>query len=165
MMGILVAILKFCLPQWLLEAWNKIVETTGGSSNKEPACQCRRPGFNPCVGKIPQRRKWQPIPAFLPGKSHGQRSLAVHRAAKSRTGLSTHYILSIKTTMKCCITSILGGPRILLCRKTCTSMRQKKKEIYQQDPPMHAKMSELKFNQKKDICIVSMSVSQTCRNK
>ena len=30
---------------------------------------------------------------------------------------------------------------------------------------MHAKMSELKFNQKKDIGIVSISVSQTCHNK
>ena len=28
------------------------------------------------VGKIPWRRTWQPIPAFLPGESHGQRSLA-----------------------------------------------------------------------------------------
>ena len=27
-------------------------------------------------GKIPWRRKWQPTPAFLPGKSHGQRNLA-----------------------------------------------------------------------------------------
>ena len=27
------------------------------------------------VGKIPWRRKWQPTPEFLPGKSHGQRSL------------------------------------------------------------------------------------------
>ena len=37
--------------------------------------QCRRPGFNPWVGKIPWRRKWQPNPVFLPGESHGQRSL------------------------------------------------------------------------------------------
>jgi len=28
------------------------------------------------VGKIPCRRAWQPTPVFLPGKSHGQRSLA-----------------------------------------------------------------------------------------
>ena len=28
------------------------------------------------VGKIPQRRKWQPTPVFLPGKSYGQRSQA-----------------------------------------------------------------------------------------
>ena len=30
----------------------------------------------PRVGKIPWRRKWQPIPVFLPGKCHGHRSLA-----------------------------------------------------------------------------------------
>ena len=33
-------------------------------------------GFDPWVGKIPWRRKWQPISVFLPGKSHGWRSLA-----------------------------------------------------------------------------------------
>ena len=32
-------------------------------------------GLAPWVWKIPWRRKWQPIPVFLPGKSHGQRSL------------------------------------------------------------------------------------------
>ena len=31
--------------------------------------------FNPWVGNISGRRKWQPTPVFLPGKSHGQRSL------------------------------------------------------------------------------------------
>ena len=34
-----------------------------------------RHGFNPWVGKFPWRRAWQPTPVFLPGKSHGQRSL------------------------------------------------------------------------------------------
>ena len=28
------------------------------------------------VGEIPWKRKWQPTPVFLPGKCHGQRSLA-----------------------------------------------------------------------------------------
>ena len=37
--------------------------------------QCRRPGFDPWVGKIPWRRKWQPTPVFLPGESCGQRIL------------------------------------------------------------------------------------------
>ena len=32
--------------------------------------------FDPWVGKIPWRKTWQPIPVFLPGKFHGQRSLA-----------------------------------------------------------------------------------------
>ena len=36
---------------------------------------CRRSGFHPWVGKIPWRRKWQPTPVLLPGKSHGWRSL------------------------------------------------------------------------------------------
>ena len=31
--------------------------------------------FDPWVGKIPWRRKWQPTPVFLPGKLQGQRSL------------------------------------------------------------------------------------------
>ena len=50
-----------------------------GPSGKGPTRQCRRHkrhGFNPWVGKIPWRRKWQPIPVFLPGESHGQRSMA-----------------------------------------------------------------------------------------
>ena len=32
--------------------------------------------FNPWVEKIPWRRAWQRTPVFLPGESHGQRSLA-----------------------------------------------------------------------------------------
>ena len=37
--------------------------------------QCRRPGFNPWIGKISWRRKWQPTPVLLPGESQGWRSL------------------------------------------------------------------------------------------
>ena len=46
---------------------------------KESNCQyrrCKRCRFDPWVGKIPWSRKWQTTPVFLPGKSHGQRSLA-----------------------------------------------------------------------------------------
>ena len=53
------------LPRWL--------------SVKESACQFRRrrsPEFDPQVGKISWRSVWQPTPVFLPGESHGQRSLA-----------------------------------------------------------------------------------------
>ena len=55
---------SFRLPRWL--------------SGREPSCQyrrCRRHGFSFWVGKIPWKRKWQPVPVFLPGKSHGQRHL------------------------------------------------------------------------------------------
>ena len=36
----------------------------------------KRCGFDPWFRKIPWKRKWQPTPVFLPGESHGQRSLA-----------------------------------------------------------------------------------------
>ena len=57
----------------------KGMDFPGGTSGKEPACQskrCKRQGFNSWVEKIPWRRAWQPTPVFLPGESHGQRSLA-----------------------------------------------------------------------------------------
>ena len=50
-----------------------------GSDGKESACitgATRDTGQDPWVGKIPWRKAWQPNPVFLPGKSHGQRSLA-----------------------------------------------------------------------------------------
>ena len=56
----------------LFSSWASLVAPCGN----EPACQCRRCGFNPWVGKIPWRRKWQPSPEFLAGKSHGQKELA-----------------------------------------------------------------------------------------
>ena len=51
----------------------------GGTSGKEPACQCRRwkrHRFDPWVGKIPWRRVWKPTSILLPGEFHWQRSLA-----------------------------------------------------------------------------------------
>ena len=59
----------------------KIGENKGfpdSASGKEPACQSRghkRQGFDPCNRNIPWRSAWQPISVFLPGESHGQRSL------------------------------------------------------------------------------------------
>ena len=50
-------------------------ELPGGSDGKSIYLQCRRPRFDPWVGKIPWRRKWQPTPVLLPGKFHGRRNL------------------------------------------------------------------------------------------
>ena len=50
----------------------------GGTSAKDPTWQCgrcKRLGFDPWVGMIPWRAQ-QPTAIFLPGESHGQRSLA-----------------------------------------------------------------------------------------
>ena len=68
------------------EAWHAAVHRVAKSWTqlsdwtelKESACQWkrhRRHRFDPWVGKIPWRRKWQPTPVFWPRKSHGQRNL------------------------------------------------------------------------------------------
>ena len=59
--------------------------TSGKKKKKKSVCQCRRHqrcGFDPWAGKVPCRRKWQPALVFLPGKFHGERSLADHGVAR-----------------------------------------------------------------------------------
>ena len=47
-----------------------------GASDQESTCNAgKRCGFDPWTRKIPWRRAWQPTPVFMPGESHGQRSL------------------------------------------------------------------------------------------
>ena len=61
-----------------LPRYQRVLRLPLGLSGKESAYQCRRcrrRGFDPWVGKIPWSRKWQPTSVFLPGLSHGQRSL------------------------------------------------------------------------------------------
>ena len=58
-----------------LQADPLLSEPPGGTGAKESTCQCRRWRFNPWVRKIHWKRKWPSTPVFLPGESHGQRSL------------------------------------------------------------------------------------------
>ena len=61
----------------LIHGWSWVINLVPGDSDSKSIClQCERPGFEPWFGKIPWRRKWQSTPVLLPGKSHGQRSLA-----------------------------------------------------------------------------------------
>ena len=86
-------------------------------SGKESTCQCRRSrkhGFDPWVGKIPWRRKWQPISSSIlawripwteePGGLH-----TVHGVTKRRTWLSNR----AHTSLLC--PSHLDLEFILLC--------------------------------------------------
>ena len=65
---------------------SRTARINASSPRIRPACQhrrCKRCGFDPWVGMIPWvrttpwvgKRKWQCTPIFLPGESHGQRSL------------------------------------------------------------------------------------------
>ena len=64
---------------WQLESFVSTQQATrrfpGGSSGKESATNVGDMGLIPGSGRPPWRKKWQPPPVFLPGKSHGQRSL------------------------------------------------------------------------------------------
>ena len=49
----------------------------GGSVGKETVYNSGDPDLIPGTGRFPggEHRAWQPTPVFLPGTSHGQRSL------------------------------------------------------------------------------------------
>ena len=59
-----------------------------GPAGKESGCKAGVLGSIPGLGRFLWRSQWLPTPVFLPGKSHGQRSLTVHGFTKSQTQLS-----------------------------------------------------------------------------
>ena len=67
------------------------------------------------VRKIPWRRKWQPTPVFLPGKSHGQRSLVGYSPWGRRvrydwvTNTFTSFRLKQCCLESCCVFSLSKG--------------------------------------------------------
>ena len=83
----------FCVSVSLLNTLSFFFNSSSGLpwwlSVKKSTCQCRKCGFDSWSKKIPWRRKWQPTLVFLPGKSHGQRSLEaiVPGVVKSQTQL------------------------------------------------------------------------------
>ena len=61
----------------------------GSTSGKESTCQCRR---HRRQGKIPWRRAWKHTPVVLPGKFHGQRSLAGYSPRDCKESDATEHI-------------------------------------------------------------------------
>ena len=59
---------------WYISQWG----FPGGAVAKNPPASAGDAGSTPYpwVRKVPWRKKWQPTLVFLPGESHGQRSLA-----------------------------------------------------------------------------------------
>ena len=82
--------------------------------SKEPACQngrYKRSGFDPWVRKISWKRARQPTPVFLPGESHGQRSLAGYSPWGPKESDTTER-LTLVTTMS-------GNTQICLATWPC----------------------------------------------
>ena len=82
------------LPRWL--------------SGKESTCQYRTWRFNPWVGKMPWRRKWQPT-LFLPGESHGQKSPVGYSPWGHKDGDVTVEVNSNSSNMPMSTHFTLGG--------------------------------------------------------
>ena len=75
----LLAVPRMCLTYSCHWTFTSASGFPGGVSDKALACQrrrCKRRWFDPWVGRILWKRAWQHTPVFLPGESHGQRSLA-----------------------------------------------------------------------------------------
>ena len=79
--------------------WEPIViieNFPGGASGKEATCQhrrCKNCGLNRWVRKISWRRAWQPTSVFMPGESHGQRSMWTNIQTRLKWPSSQHAIL------------------------------------------------------------------------
>ena len=93
----------------MLRNWHCVSSSLGfpgDTRSKEPTCQFGRHkgwGFNPWIRKIRWRRAWQPTPVFLPGESHGQRSLVGyspqgHKESDTTEGLSMHTQFQLNPT-------------------------------------------------------------------
>ena len=83
----------------ILNAHYKVKEELpGGLSGKESTRRCWRYRFNPWIEKIPWRKKWQPTPVFLPGKTYRQRSLVGYNpwGTKSWTWLTNWACMPVK---------------------------------------------------------------------
>ena len=102
----------------------------GGASGKEPACQCRlrdaltwgvkRRQLDRWVRKIPWRREWQTTPVFLPGESHGQRSLVGYSPYRFRHNWSNLAWQSLLLKEHCqgtqgCVCSVCIAMRVCMC--------------------------------------------------
>ena len=80
---------------------NYMEKFPGGSEVKASASNVGDPGSSPWVGKIPWRRKWQSTPVFLPGESHGRRSLVRYspRGGKESDTTEWLHLTSLQVTM------------------------------------------------------------------
>ena len=93
--------IQYCVRfRWYLHSF------PGGTCVKEPVCKCRRQkrrGFDPWVEKNPWRRKWQPSLVFLPGESHGQRSLAYYSPWGHKESDTTEWLNNNTAFSDCCL--------------------------------------------------------------
>ena len=101
-------------------------------SDGKSACNAGDLGLTPAIRKILWRRKWQPAPVFLPGETHGQRSLVGYSPCghkksdgTERLRLSLHMCLStcVFTHADCKERTCLHASRHLVNDKSMVKFR------------------------------------------
>ena len=86
--------LCFCV----ILSWMSVFYFELHSERQQRIClPSKRRGFDPWVRKIPWRREWQPTPVFLPGESHGQRSLVSYSPRGLKESDTTEWITHTHT--------------------------------------------------------------------
>ena len=96
---------------------HKIWGFPGDVSGKEPTCQCRRHKrheFDPWVGKITWRMKWQPTLLFLPGESHGQECGGLQSTVESDTTQQLNDNNNIQNPSLSCVSNSKAYVQILI---------------------------------------------------
>ena len=96
------------------------------------------------VGKIPWRRKWQPTPAFLPGKSHGQKSLAGystrgHKKCWTRLSMNTY------SKVKASLVQHTGYSMHVFFIQETHASKAYATSIWYKNPKTHSRHSHLVF--------------------
>ena len=96
------------MPVWASLVAQMVKNPPAKKTKKRIHLQCGRPGFDPWVGKISWRREWIPTPVFLPGKFHGQRSLAGYSPLGRKESDTTKWLSkNVRKTQ----TSTVGGSK------------------------------------------------------
>ena len=80
--------------------------------------------FNPWVRKILWRRKWQPTPVFLPGKCHGQRSLAGYSPWGHKDPNTTQQLESSSGSGSRVFNTEKKSSCICICKSICIGVKK-----------------------------------------
>ena len=102
---------------------------------KESACQCRRCEFDPWVGKILWRRKWQPTPEFLLGYSRGQRSLADYSPQNHKR--VTNELATKQTSVIITTVTRTHAARKEVCEAGAANGKRASEEVTSKSHPQH----------------------------
>ena len=126
--------------------------------------QIRGKGLIPGVRKIPWSRKWQPAPVFLPGESHGKRSLAGYSLYGHEESDTTEATQHSPTSTQSCVSGLAeldwNFPEKGEFTHQCSQQHYSQQPKYGNNPSIHQQM-----NDKQNVVDTSKGMPFGCKNK